>query len=121
VLTYLLLAIIAVCTAVGDVLTAVGMKRGAAVEDLSLRGYARLALAAVHNGYVLGGVLALAIAFFALLAVLSIASVSFVVPATAATYLVETALAKYILNEEISGRRWAGAAMVAVGVFLLSV
>jgi drug/metabolite transporter (DMT)-like permease len=119
-LTYLLVALIAVCTAVGDVLTATGMKQGEAIEDLSARGYARLAVSVLRNGYVMAGIAVLAVAFFALLAVLSIASVSFVIPATAATYLVETALAKYILKEEVSGRRWAGAAMVAVGVLLLS-
>ncbi len=117
---HLLVALIVVCTAIGDVLTARGMKRGKAVDDLSARGYARLAVAVLRNVYVMVGVGVLAVAFFALLALLSIANVSFAVPATAASYLVETVLAKYVLKEKISVQRWAGAAMVALGVLLLS-
>jgi uncharacterized membrane protein len=50
----------------------------------------------------------------------SIADLSFAVPATAASYVCETILAKYILKERISGARWTGACLVACGVALLS-
>ena len=46
---------------------------------------------------------ALAVSFFALLSLLSITTVSFAVPATAVSYLLETLLAKYILGEDV---RW---------------
>jgi uncharacterized membrane protein len=50
---------------------------------------------------------------------LSIANVSFAVPATAASYLLETLLAKYVLGEDVRARRWAAATLVAAGVVLL--
>ncbi len=62
----------------------------------------------------------MAVAFFALMALLSVASLSFAIPATAASYLVETVLARYILKEHIEWRRWAGASLVAFGVALLA-
>jgi drug/metabolite transporter (DMT)-like permease len=59
------------------------------------------------------------IAFFALISLLSISELSFAVPATASSYLIETILAKYVLGEHINRTRWIGAALVASGVALL--
>ena len=50
---------------------------------------------------------------------LSIEDVSFAVPATAMGYVIETILARWILHEQISLRRWVGAMLVVVGVFLI--
>ena len=50
-----------------------------------------------------------------------IADLSFAVPATAASYVLETLLAKWILKERVDTRRWAGALLVACGVALLAV
>ena len=41
-------------------------------------------------------------------------------PATAASYLLETILAKFILREEVHWQRWLGAGLVACGVILLA-
>jgi drug/metabolite transporter (DMT)-like permease len=62
----------------------------------------------------------MAISFFAFLQLLKIADLSFAVPATAATYVVETTLAKLVLKEQVRWQRWAGACLVAAGVLLLS-
>ena len=67
------------------------------------------------------GVPAMAVSFFALMALLSIAKLSFAVPATASSYVLETALAKYILREHIGWRRWAGASLVGCGVLLVAI
>jgi drug/metabolite transporter (DMT)-like permease len=63
----------------------------------------------------------MAVSFFAFLALLKIADLSFAVPATAATVVVETLLARVVLKERVDGRRWAGAVLVALGVALLAV
>jgi uncharacterized membrane protein len=42
------------------------------------------------------------------------------VPATAGSYVLETVLAKYVLQEPVTMERWAGASLVACGVALLS-
>jgi uncharacterized membrane protein len=53
------------------------------------------------------------------MALVSVADVSFAVPATAAGYVVETLLAGLLLKEAISPRRWCGAALVVCGVILV--
>jgi uncharacterized membrane protein len=60
------------------------------------------------------------VSFFAFIALLSVADLSFAVPATAASYVLETVLAKYLLKEPVALGRWAGASLVACGVALLS-
>lgn len=116
---WILVAIIAACNTVGDLLNTAGMKRMGPVEGIGLRSFVGVCLRIVRSPMVLGGIVALAVAFFALLSLLSIAAVSFAVPATAASYLLETLLAKYILKEDVRGRRWAAAGLVVVGVALL--
>jgi drug/metabolite transporter (DMT)-like permease len=116
---WILVAIVASSNTVGDLLNTAGMKRIGAVEDLSLRSLLQLLLAIGRSPMVLGGIAALAIGFFAIMSLLSIATVSFAIPATASSYLVETLLAKYILKEDVRWRRWAAAGLVVVGVVLL--
>ncbi|MGH9671778.1 MAG: EamA family transporter [Bryobacteraceae bacterium] len=62
----------------------------------------------------------MAISFFAFLKLLSRTDLSFAVPATAATLVLETSLARLLLKERVDGRRWAGASLVAAGVLLLA-
>jgi drug/metabolite transporter (DMT)-like permease len=116
---WVLVAIIAVCNTLGDVLNTAGMKRQGEIEDLRPQSLFRMAARIARNPLVLGGLLSLSVSFFALLSLLSIATVSFAVPATALSYLLETLLAKYILKEDVRWRRWAAAVLVAGGVALL--
>jgi len=117
---WILVGIIAVCNTLADVLNTAGMKRQGEVEDLRPRSFATMVRLIFHNPLVLAGFAAMTISFFALLSLLSIASVSFAVPATAVSYLLETLLAKYVLAEDVRWRRWAAASLVACGVVLLS-
>jgi len=116
---WILVGIIAICNTLGDVLNTAGMKRQGEVQDLRPQTLAWMVRRAVVNPYVIAGIAAMAVSFFALLSLLSIANVSFAVPATAASYLLETLLAKYVLGEDVRSRRWAAATLVAMGVVLL--
>lgn len=116
---WVLVAIIAMSNTAGDLLNTAGMKRIGPVEDISLRSFLQLTAAIVRSPMVLGGVAALAVGFFAIMSLLSIATVSFAIPATASGYMVETVLAKYILKEDVRWRRWAAAGLVVIGVVLL--
>jgi len=51
---------------------------------------------------------------------LKIADLSFAVPATALSLVIETVLAGIVLRERVTSRRWAGAFLVTAGVFLIS-
>ena len=105
--------------AAGDLLNAEGMRCHGEVTNFHPSAIVRLLASLVRNRFVIGGVLMMTVAFFAQMSLLSIADISFAVPATAAGYILETVLAKFLLGEHISRVRWFGAALVGVGVMLL--
>ncbi len=116
-----LLGVIILCNTLGDVLNTAGMKRWGELDEFTPASVGHMVLDIFRNPLVMAGLGSLAVSFFALLALLSIANVSFAVPATAVGYLLETLLAKYFLKERVSWKRWAGAALVACGVLMLSI
>lgn len=116
---WILVGIIALCNTIGDVLNTAGMKRQGEVQEFSPQSLRQMIFGIFRNPFVLGGMAALAVSFFALLSLLSIANVSFAVPATAISYVLETFLAKHVLKEDVGRRRWAAATLVAFGVVLL--
>ena len=63
----------------------------------------------------------LAVGFFSLLTLLSWADVSFVIPATALSYVVGGLGAKFLLGERLPTARWAGIVLVSAGVALVCV
>jgi len=117
---WLLVAIIAGATTISDVMQAAAMKRHGEIHDFRPGAIGRLLALLARNKLVVGSIAAMTISFFAFIALLSIADLSFAVPATAASYVLETALAKYLLKERITLGRWAGALLVACGVAMLS-
>jgi drug/metabolite transporter (DMT)-like permease len=118
--TSLLLAVLISASPGGEILIAYGMK--AIGEPASLRPRPLLAFfrRAISNGWLWMGIALMTIAFYALLVLLSWQPVSFVIPASALSYVVGTLGAKYILGEEISGARWAGVVFVCAGVGLVA-
>jgi drug/metabolite transporter (DMT)-like permease len=116
----LLVALVVIPGTIGDLMNSAGMKRHGEIADWSLRGLLRAAGDLLHNVYIMAGIPAMAISFFALMALLSTSALSFAVPITASSYIVETALAKYVLRERVEWHRWAGATLVAIGVALLA-
>ena len=106
----------------GDVYLTKGMK-AIIVEDASsgrLSQLLEIALQVAQSPQVLIGT-ALLIVFFALYsAVLSWADLSFVLPATAFGYVLNVAAGYYFLNETVSPVRWAGAAIITLGVVFVS-
>jgi len=117
---WLLIAIIVASTTVGEVLQAMGMRHHGEIHDFRPGALGRVAAALAQSRFVIGSVAAMAVSFFAYLALLGIADLSFAVPATAVTYVLETVLAKYLLHEQVTGLRWAGAVLVICGVALVS-
>ena len=114
-----LAALTSICNTIGDVLNTAGMKREPEVEKLNLHSLIAMLSRIVRNPLVIGGVASLTAGFLAMMSLLSIANVSFAVPATAISFVLETLLAKYILKEDVGLRRWAAATLVACGVILL--
>jgi drug/metabolite transporter (DMT)-like permease len=117
---WLFIAIIVAATTVGEVLQAKGMRSHGEIRDFRPGAIGRAMSALTRNWAVIGGVVAMAVSFFAYIRLLSVSELSFAVPATAITYVLETVLAKYVLKEQVTRLRWAGAALVICGVALVS-
>ena len=115
-----LIGVIVAATTVGEVLQAMGMRQHGEIRDFRPGAIGRLLSVLARNWMVVASVVAMAVSFFAYLGLLTVAELSFAVPATAITYVLETALAKYVLKERVSWVRWAGASLVIFGVALVS-
>jgi drug/metabolite transporter (DMT)-like permease len=74
----------------------------------------------VRNGWFWVAIPLMALSFYALLVLLSWEPISFVIPASALSYVVGTLGAKYILKEEVNAARWAGVILVCIGVALVA-
>lgn len=116
---YILVAIIILGNTTGDLMNTLGMRHYGVVKDLDARGLRRLARALLRNRFVLAGIAANAVSFFTLIKLLAVAEVSFAIPATAGSFVLEAALAKFVLREDVRWQRWIGAALIACGVGLL--
>ena len=119
---WIMVATIVACTVFGDLLQSYEMKRNeVAVGDLHPGRLAGFLRDLARRGPLVLAVFFMAISFFAFMKLLSIADLSFAVPVTAATVVIETLLAWLVLREVVSPLRWAGAFCVACGVALLAV
>ena len=109
---YLILAMVAVCAPFGDTCLSRGMTQMPAISVA----YPGALIAAVFAPWIGIGI-ALLIAFFAsYLTALSWADLTFVLPATAFGNVFVALLARFWLREPISLERWAGIALITVGV-----
>jgi drug/metabolite transporter (DMT)-like permease len=117
---WMLIGIIVAATTVGEVLSAMGMRRHGEIRDFRPGALGQAAALLARNRFVIGSVIAMAVSFFAYLGLLTVSELSFAVPATAVTYVLETILAKYVLKEQVNWVRWAGASLVICGVALVS-
>ncbi|MCS6952088.1 MAG: EamA family transporter [Bryobacterales bacterium] len=115
-----LVAVIAAATTAAELMQSHAMKHHGEIRDFRPGALGGVLARLVRNRWVLASVALLAVSFCAFLALLSEADLSFAVPATALSYVLETVFAKYLLKERVSPRRGLGAALVAVGVFLVA-
>ncbi|MBI4461045.1 MAG: hypothetical protein HY648_13440 [Acidobacteria bacterium] len=118
-INFLLLGVVILAAAAGDVSFSRGMKMIGGIE-LRLATLRRMARRLMTSPFIGLGLFCHSIAFSSFLALLARADLSWVVPATAISFVVETLAAKYLLSEQVSRTRWAGALCVSAGVILIS-
>ena len=119
-LNFTLLSIVILAGTAGDVCVTRGMKSVGEVANFRPAYLFRVAGRVMATGWIWLGVFSKAIAFGGLLALLARADLSWVTPATAVSFLIETLAARFLLGEHISQTRWAGALVVGLGVALIS-
>lgn len=103
----------------GDILCAKGMSEGRELTDFRLTGVLRAIEYIVTRKLVVLGYLCYAVAFFSLMALLSVAQLTVAIPATAFSFVVDTLGARFILHEHIPWKRWIGVMCVSAGVILV--
>jgi multidrug transporter EmrE-like cation transporter len=116
----LMLGVLIFAGSAGEIAVTHGMKRVG--EPARLRPWALLQFLgrALRNGWFWTGVPLMALSFYALLVLLSWEPISFVIPASASSYVVGTLGAKYFLGEEVNGKRWLGVLLVCAGVAIVA-
>jgi drug/metabolite transporter (DMT)-like permease len=118
-LEFLLLLVIIGAGTGGELCVSRAMKVVGEVHDFRPSALLRFVFRAIRVGWMWIGISMMAMAFFSLLAMLSIESVSFVVPVTALSYAAGALGAMLFLHERISRQRWLGVLIVCVGVTLV--
>ncbi len=119
--TALFIAIIVIAGQLGDLSLSVGMKTLGEVKSFTPINVLRFLGRALRVKWLWIGIGLMAVAFFSLLALLSWANVSLVVPATAASYAVGAMGAQFLLGEHVNRRRWVGVIIVCIGVALVCI
>ena len=115
------IAIVVLGGTAGDIAVSHAMKRVGEVHAFTPSVICRVLGRALRMGWMWIGIAMMAVGFFSLLALLSWADVSVVVPATALSYVSGAVGAKFLLHEEVAPVRWAGVLLVCIGVALISI
>ena len=109
---YLIILSVVFFGSVGDAFLARGMKNTDAIDIHHLANV----FFALANPFVVLGIFFLLAFMGSYMTALSFADLTYVLPATAISYVVMVLLAIFWLHEHVSAHRWAGVAFIVVGV-----
>lgn len=116
--TWMIVIAIVLADSAGNLLLTRGMRQVGEVRSRKIHVLLQQARCVFRNPMIGLGILCLAIAFFLLIALLSWADLSFIVPATALNYPLSLWGSRYFLGEQTSRIRWIGTILVCIGVAL---
>jgi drug/metabolite transporter (DMT)-like permease len=117
--TLLLILVIVVASPLGNVLLSKGMKHAGKVVPWPPEALLHQGLRVFSSGTIWLGIASLMMFFVAYMLVLSWADYSYVQPASSFSYAVVAVLGYWLLGESISPLRWAGIAIICMGVFVV--
>jgi len=100
----------------GDAFLARGMKHAGSID---IHHVAKV-LSALASPFVIVGIFFLLVFMSSYMTALSFADLSYVLPATAISYVVMVLLSIVWLHEQVSPRRWAAVAFIVTGVGLVA-
>lgn len=115
-----ILLIALVFEAIGVVFLSKGLKEIGEVSRISFPEVVGIIGRGARNPNLLLGVLLEAIFFGALLYLLSQRDVSLIWPLTSLGFVITAVAARFFLNEQVSGVRWAGVILIVVGAGLVT-
>lgn len=115
--TALFILIAVAANSFGNLLLAEGMKRMPSFGHWAVAHYL---MHLVGNPFVIPGAALSALYTVSQLSLFSWADLSYVVPCTAASYIVTTLLGEFVMGEHIVAGRWAGVLLIFSGVVLVA-
>ena len=118
--TALCLFVVILGTTGGEVAVTHAMKQIGELHHFSPRSVLSFLARALREKWFWAGIGLLAIGFFSLLDLLSWADVSFAIPGTALSFVAGGLGARLLLGEHLTPLRWAGIALVSLGVALVA-
>ncbi len=117
--TFVMILIMIVAGPLGNVLLGKGMQSVDTTSISSFSDFLHVVGRVLSSGAVWWGVASLLTFFLANILVLSWADYSFVQPASSMAYGVVALLSVLVLGESVSPLRWAGIAIICMGVFIV--
>lgn len=117
--TSVLVALIVVFGSAGNLFFDVGMKHIGALQGWSMAELRFAFVAVFANVWIWLGIVGMLLYLAALMLVLSWADFSYVLPATAAMFVVIPLVGHFALGESVTGWRWMGVALICLGVVLV--
>jgi uncharacterized membrane protein len=118
--TVMVLVLVVLFQTAGNLLVSRGMKQIAAASPWETTHWLSFSFQMAASPTVWLGTLLLIIFFVLYAALLSWADLSFVLPASSFGYVLNVALAHYVLLEPVSMSRWFGTMLISIGVVVVS-
>ena len=117
----ILLILLSIGIAVGgQVLLKLGLNKIGSINVNSLSGLGHLFLGIIKSPMVLTGLFCYVISAAIWLVVLSAVQLSFAYPFIGLTYVLILFISKFVLKEDVNPIRWVGAAIITIGVVVIS-
>ena len=113
------LAFVILFAPLGNVLLSKGMKNIGAVKEWTPGGVWQILASILSSGYIWLGIGCLLAMFVAYMVLLTWADYSYVQPASSFSYAVTGVLSYLLLGEIVSPLRWAGIAVICLGVLVV--
>jgi drug/metabolite transporter (DMT)-like permease len=117
--TFVMILIMIIAGPLGNVMLGKGMKTVGDTTITSFSGWVHVVAKVLSTNAIWLGVASLLTFFVANILVLSWADYSFVQPASSMAYGVVALLSIFLLGEAVSPLRWAGIAIICLGVFIV--
>ncbi len=117
--TALSFAVVILANAAGEIAITHAMKQVGEVVNFTPLALLRVLRSAIRIRWMWVGIFLMTLQLFFMLMLLSWENVSFVIPATALSYVVGALGAKFLLGEKVNGVRWIGVSLVSIGVALV--
>jgi drug/metabolite transporter (DMT)-like permease len=117
--TYVLILVIVIFGPLGNVLLGKGMKQFGALTLLEPSELLHAIFQIFTSATIWLGIGSLVTFFVAYMLVLSWADYSYVQPASSFAYVIVALLAHFLLKEDVTPLRWAGVAVICLGVLVV--